>query len=254
MALSPRLGRTSSKEQYAYLYRPSHVIPTVSYTYNDSQSDIFEREPYIFSFSFSSSLYSNPQLDNTFFLIGIHTKPSDAVAEINALTSVFNQTSKNLTDASGIVLGDLNAGCSYVTASEWPSISLRNDTQSFYWPLNDTVDTTITASDCPYDRFVLSTTIKTFQSASIFDFQTAYNISSYLSLNTSDHWPIELVLSFPDDSSGGSEDGAGDSSATTPSSNVASSSGSDIGLGVGIAVAVVLLAGTVYYKQIYSKK
>jgi hypothetical protein len=45
--IGPRLGRTRMKEQYAFLYDPDVIEILGSYTYDDSQEDLFQREPFI---------------------------------------------------------------------------------------------------------------------------------------------------------------------------------------------------------------
>jgi deoxyribonuclease-1/deoxyribonuclease-1-like protein len=46
MTVSARLGRTDSKEQYAYLYRTDTVELTQPLQHQDTSEDVFEREPY----------------------------------------------------------------------------------------------------------------------------------------------------------------------------------------------------------------
>jgi hypothetical protein len=50
-----------------------------------------------------------------------------------------------------MILGDLNADCSYVPQSQWPNISLRTR-EEFIWWIGDSVDTTVKSTDCAYDR------------------------------------------------------------------------------------------------------
>uniref|UniRef100_H0V4D4 Uncharacterized protein n=1 Tax=Cavia porcellus TaxID=10141 RepID=H0V4D4_CAVPO len=57
-----------------------------------------------------------------------------------------------------ILMGDFNAGCSYVTSSQWSSIRLRTN-PAFQWLIPDTADTTVTSTHCPYDRLKPSVTI-----------------------------------------------------------------------------------------------
>lgn len=52
------------------------------------------------------------------------------------------------------MMGDFNADCNYVRAADWKEIRLRTDTDRFYWPLGDEVDTTVSTTDCAYDRLV----------------------------------------------------------------------------------------------------
>ncbi|XP_041371591.1 deoxyribonuclease-1-like [Gigantopelta aegis] len=52
--VSERLGRTNSKEQYGFLYRPSRVSVADVYQYDDGKddgTDAFEREPFAVRFS-----------------------------------------------------------------------------------------------------------------------------------------------------------------------------------------------------------
>ena len=42
--IGPRLGRTNSKEQYAYMYRVSTIRPGESYTYKETSGDAIHRE------------------------------------------------------------------------------------------------------------------------------------------------------------------------------------------------------------------
>ena len=51
---------------------------------------------------------------------------------------------------SVIVLGDLNADCSYLRASD--NISFRQP--GYFWVVDDNSDTTVSKTDCAYDRFI----------------------------------------------------------------------------------------------------
>lgn len=46
MTISQRLGRTSSKEQYAFFYRTARVEILSTHQFDDSAEDVFQREPY----------------------------------------------------------------------------------------------------------------------------------------------------------------------------------------------------------------
>lgn len=51
-----------------------------------------------------------------------------------------------------MILGDLNAGCSYVTIKGWRALRLQNDPK-FHWLIGDEQDTTVREkTHCPYDR------------------------------------------------------------------------------------------------------
>ncbi|XP_054749693.1 deoxyribonuclease-1-like [Lytechinus pictus] len=82
--ISERLGRSSSKEQYAYFYRPSKLELVTSYVFEETQGDVFQREPYIAYFK-SPTTYVKE-----FIIGGIHTQPDEAVAEIDNLVDVYS--------------------------------------------------------------------------------------------------------------------------------------------------------------------
>lgn len=50
-----------------------------------------------------------------------------------------------------LFLGDFNADCSYVRPQDWPSIRLRTS-DAFQWLIPDSADTTVSYTDCAYDR------------------------------------------------------------------------------------------------------
>ena len=113
---SPRLGRTTSKEAYAYFYNTESVefIQGSDHVYQDTD-DAFEREPYIASFRSGGF---------DFTLVGIHTKPDDAPNEIGNLTLVVLSIQEdNPGEGDIIILGDLNADGGYYDEDEATSPS-----------------------------------------------------------------------------------------------------------------------------------
>ena len=86
-----------------------------------------------------------------FALAAIHTSPKAAESEIDHLVDVYDDIVQQWQLKDVMILGDYNAGCSYVTRSEWRKIRLATD-KRFYWLFSDLMDTTVAKSDCPYDR------------------------------------------------------------------------------------------------------
>jgi endonuclease/exonuclease/phosphatase family metal-dependent hydrolase len=191
MMLSERLGRTSSKEQYAFFYKQSTVGVVNVYQWPDV-NDVFEREPYIVRFRPLGSSSSGD-----FAFLGIHVKPEDAVAEIDALVDVYNSVSSMWGLQNMLLGGDLNADCSYVGSSDWSKIRLRQDSR-FLWTIPDTADTTVTNTDCAYDRMILAGTSlrNSFVSGSaiVYRFDINQGISNQLALDTSDHYPVDIQV------------------------------------------------------------
>lgn len=133
MALSPRLGRTSSKEQYVFLYRTGEILRTDVYP---DPLDKFEREPYIIHMNVSGE---------DLCLIVVHIKPDDAGDEIKSLQDVIDYSKKF--DDDFILVGDMNADCRYYDES-LPYL------REYNWAITDTMDTTVASNSCTYDRII----------------------------------------------------------------------------------------------------
>ncbi len=106
--VGPRLGRSSSTEQYAFLYDTEtiEVVPGSVYTIED-RLDLLHREPLIASFRVRGP---PPERAFSFRLINIHTDPDETKQELDALGDVFSivqQQSRPFED-DVILLGDLN--------------------------------------------------------------------------------------------------------------------------------------------------
>lgn len=87
-----------------------------------------------------------------FVLVAIHTSPSKANQEIQQLVAVYDDVIKQLSITNVIILGDLNAACSYMTDGDWKTNHLANDNR-FHWLISDCVDTTVNGGLCAYDRW-----------------------------------------------------------------------------------------------------
>ncbi|KFP90514.1 Deoxyribonuclease-1, partial [Apaloderma vittatum] len=111
------LGRTSYKEQYLFIYRSDMVSVLGSYYYDDGcepcGNDTFSREPFIVKF------FSPTTKVEEFVLVPLHSEPSHAAEEIDALYDVYTDVVNKWATKNILFLGDFNAGCSYVTSSPW---------------------------------------------------------------------------------------------------------------------------------------
>ncbi len=179
--VSERLGRSDSKEQYAYLFNPDKVVPDASYVFEDSKNQ-FEREPYVAHFKAGAT---------DFTMIGIHTTPSDVSNELRALPAVYAQAKAKFQSSDVFVLGDLNADCSYYHESEgfnyFPdpvTVMVGND-----------VDTTVAQTNCTYDRVLAFGSVTRSASQAVpFNFPQAYGLDEALAKEVSDHYPVEWTL------------------------------------------------------------
>ncbi|XP_060077171.1 deoxyribonuclease-1-like [Ylistrum balloti] len=192
-ALSERLGRSHIKEEYGIIYRKDSVTLESTYQYPDPNYTFFERPPFAFKVRLAEA-------DELYVLgiIAIHTKPRDAVREIDMLVDAYQKTSDHWNGLKNILIaGDFNAGCNYVTPSKMETILLRTDPR-FTWLIVDQVDTTTSDTDCAYDRFVaagdeLKAAIVP-GSARAFRFDQEYKLTENETKAVSDHYPIEMDI------------------------------------------------------------
>ncbi len=192
---SERLGRTTSKEAYAYFYNTETVefIQGSDYVFDDV-NDVFEREPYIASFRSGNF---------DFTLVGVHTKPDDAYYEISNLTLVVSsirEAKPNERDI--IVMGDLNADGTYFDEDD---VSCPFKAPEFYWLITNDMDTMV-KTDYTYDRIVVLNTTLNFEyvadTASVFYFDQEYGIYNATFIGEiSDHYPVfaEYKTNLEDD-------------------------------------------------------
>jgi endonuclease/exonuclease/phosphatase family metal-dependent hydrolase len=105
--IGPRLGRTSSKEQYAILFDATRieVDPSSVYTVPDPQ-DLLHREPLVARFRVRGV---PPEQAFTFSLVDVHTDPDETVTELDALADVYAGVQQNGSGEDDVILlGDLN--------------------------------------------------------------------------------------------------------------------------------------------------
>lgn len=178
--VSERLGRTSSKEQYAYVYNSNTVQLTGNpHTYPEPEgTDPFHRQPYIAAFKAINGNYDA-------VLMVIHTDPDEATDEINALSDVMNYT-QLLYPVEGdfILMGDLNADGSYF--KEGSSSTL----DGHYWLIDDSQDTTTKSTDYTYDRIILADISDLYGQFGVHRFDLEYNLTEEQTVAVSDHYPV----------------------------------------------------------------
>lgn len=106
--IGPRLGRSNSKEQYAYVFNTNTVEhdPSSVGTINDP-NDLLHREPLVTRFRARTQ---SPAQAFTFWMVNIHTDPDEVPEEVDALADVFTVMQQARSDEDDVILlGDLNA-------------------------------------------------------------------------------------------------------------------------------------------------
>ncbi len=180
-AIGPRLGRTSSQEQYVYLFDTASVEIDRNQLYTiDDPDDLLHREPYVAWFR-----VRGPPAEQafTFTLINLHTDPDEVDVELNVLDDVYRvvrDDGRNEDDV--IVLGDLNAGDKNMgDIKQIPGIT---------WVVSNTP--TNTRGTAQYDNLVFhSHATREFTGrGGVFDFLQRYNLTMEEALEVSDHMPV----------------------------------------------------------------
>jgi endonuclease/exonuclease/phosphatase family metal-dependent hydrolase len=181
-AVGPRLGRTSSKEQYAFLFDQASIEIDRYQLYTiDDPDRLLHRPPLVGWFRARGPL---PQQAFTFSLVTVHTDPDEVDLELDVLDDVFYKVrddGRNEDDV--IMLGDFNAseshlrqlgqvpGLGKVVIGQTPTNTLRN---------------------AQYDNILFhqTATSEFTGRGGVFDFLREYNLSLQQAERISDHLPV----------------------------------------------------------------
>ena len=177
--LGPRIGRTVSKEQYAYIFDTARVrpVPGYLYTLRDEYED-FHREPFVARFQ--STVRNKPF---SFTLVNIHTDPDETAWELNRLDDVIRAIQA---DGSGeddvILLGDLNAD----DKSMGELGQMRHVRPAL------TGVATTTRGTAMYDNILYDRTRTTEYTglSGVYDFPAEFGLTQQEALEISDHLPV----------------------------------------------------------------
>jgi len=179
--IGPRLGRTSSKEQYAFLFDTSRIELDHGCIYTtEDRGDLLHREPLAARFRVRGV---PPERAFTFTLVNIHTDPDETDTELDALADVFVAVQH---DARGeddvILLGDLNVDEYHLgrlgqLANVAPAISGT---------------TTNTRRNRLYDNIVFQRRMTTEYAGhwGVLDLIDEFQLTEQAALEVSDHFPV----------------------------------------------------------------
>lgn len=179
--IGPRLGRTHSKEQYAFLFDTSRIeVDRGSiYTVPDPR-DLLHRAPMVARFRVRRPA---GQQGFTFNLVNIHTDPDETDTELDALDDVFTAVQRNASGEDDVILlGDLNVDERHLgQLGSLPQIA---------WVVSGR--TTNTRGSKSYDNIVFDrrTTTEYAGYWGVLDLLAEYNLSLDEALEVSDHLPV----------------------------------------------------------------
>lgn len=179
--IGPRLGRSDSKEQYAFVFDTDRIEIDRSAVYTvDDPDDLLHREPMVAPFR----VRGPPENEAfTFTLVDIHTDPDEVGHEINVLDDVFTAVRNDGRGEDDIILlGDLNADdYHYGELGALPNIM---------WALAQTP--TNTRRTHMYDNLLFDRLATTeFDGRSgVLDLQSELKLTVDQALQLSDHCPV----------------------------------------------------------------
>ena len=181
--LSDRLGRGSSKEQVAFIYRTDKLSFVESGVTPDPE-DLFERPP-------AWARFEHSDTEERLWILSAHIDPRYAPSEIAALYDVFDQYQRETpVSESALIMGDLKAGCGVLSEDEIMLSSLFSSS-SLTSLISHEADTTTTSSFCPYDRiFVGGPWAQHVQESGVYRFGRELGLTSEQRRAISDHYPV----------------------------------------------------------------
>lgn len=185
--LGPRLGRTNSKEQYAFLFdsRTIEIDRQATYTVADPH-DRMHREPLVALFRARSN---NPSTAFTFKLINVHVDPDDVPEEMDTLSDVYRVVLADEDHEDDVILlGDFNT-------NEKKLFGLGRITGITAAIEDQTTNTSRT--EC-YDNFLFhEQKTREFNGKSgVVDLVRIFNLTTEQAIAVSDHFPIWAEFSI----------------------------------------------------------
>ncbi|EAQ80493.1 deoxyribonuclease gamma (precursor) [Blastopirellula marina DSM 3645] len=179
--IGPRLGRSDSKEQYAYIYDTASIELDRTQLYTiDDPGDALHREPLVAWFRVRGP---NPEQAFTFTLVNIHTDPDEVKDEINVMDDVLRAVRG---DGRGeddvILLGDFNTD--ERNLGEFGSLTGLSPAVTGMM--------TNTRGTASYDNlyFTLPATSEFTGRGGVHDYVREFNLSIDEALEISDHMPV----------------------------------------------------------------
>jgi endonuclease/exonuclease/phosphatase family metal-dependent hydrolase len=179
--IGPRLGRTSSKEQYAFIFDLATVEVDRNQLYTVADpDDLLHREPFVAWFRVRGAPSDQAF---TFTLVNIHTDPDETDQELDALDDVFRVVRDDgRQEDDVIILGDLNV--------DDQSLGQLGQISGMTWVISGTP--TNTRGTSQYDNLVFhgAATSEFTGRGGVFDFLRHHNLSMEQALEVSDHLPV----------------------------------------------------------------
>lgn len=179
--IGPRLGRTASKEQYAFVFDQEtiEVDRNQLYTIHDPE-DALHREPFVV---WCRARGAASDQAFTFSLINIHTDPDEVDQEINVLDDVFLAVRNDgRQEDDAILLGDFNTDDRH-----FGQLGRIGNLYSAISGVATNTAGTRQLDNLVFDRLA---TREFTGRAGVLDFLRQYNLSAEAAKEVSDHLPV----------------------------------------------------------------
>ncbi len=184
--IGPRLGRTSSKEQYTFIYDSDRIeLDPSSVGTVPNPGDRLHRPPLHARFRVRTN---PPEAGFTFWLVDTHTDPDEVRQEVDALAAVFMEMKALRPEEDDVILlGDLNAGP--------PQFGRIKQIPGVGWAVSGV--TTNTRRTKTYDNLVFDrgATSEYTGRWGVLDLQNTFGLSLDKALEVSDHNPVWATFS-----------------------------------------------------------
>jgi endonuclease/exonuclease/phosphatase family metal-dependent hydrolase len=185
--IGPRIGRSNSKEQYAFIFDRASIEVDRSQLYTiDDPDDLLHREPLVGWFRVRGP---SPDQAFTFSLINIHTDPDETDVELDALDDVYRVVRDDgRQEDDVIILGDLNVDDRH--------LGQLGQMSGITWVISGMP--TNTRGKKQYDNLVFheQATAEFTGRGGVFDFMREYNLTIDEALEVSDHLPVWAEFSI----------------------------------------------------------
>ncbi|KAI6655816.1 Deoxyribonuclease-1-like 2 [Oopsacas minuta] len=181
--LNSTLPKTSGYKQVISIRLDSYQYPV----YKGG----FMRSPFSALF-----LPTNCSSCSSFWLQAIHAYSKDTYNELQSLYYTFRSNYLTFGTTDGIILGNLNADCSYLSDDEFKKLYFYTD-PSFSFGLKKRINSTSVYQNhtCTYDNFVFYETILGgISDIQVYNFSRVLGIDLSRSLAISKHYPIEMKI------------------------------------------------------------
>jgi deoxyribonuclease-1-like protein len=182
--IGPRLGRSNSKEQYAFIYdaQTIEVDRGTIFTVED-RDDLLHREPFVALFRVRGP---PPHEAFTFTLMNIHTDPDEVKKEVNALAYAYQAVRgvryNGFAEDDVILLGDLNA--------DEKKFGLLGQLPNMGWVISNVPTNTRGTHTLDNLLFNRAATVEFSGRAGVIDLVREFNITQEQALEVSDHLPV----------------------------------------------------------------